>query len=121
MPYCQRLMRSVIFPSRVHMQQLWTACKSSSLPLQNCEVPQLQPTCKMFFLEHNVSPDIHKALAIHVLSQAIVQHGMGIMGASKLSASVTGFSEKVIWKWAKEYYFTALLFYMDELEDDLSI
>lgn len=71
------------------------------------------------FLECNLSPDIHKTLVIHVFCQAIFQHGMGIMEASKLSASITGFSEQVIRRWAKEYHSTALLFYVDEVEDEL--
>ena len=71
------------------------------------------------FLERNFSPDVHKALAIHIFSQAILQHDMGIMEASKLSTSTTGFSDQVIRRWATEYYSTALLFYVDEVDNDL--
>ena len=60
------------------------------------------------FLERKFSPDIHKALTIHIFSQTILQHDMGIIEASKLSASTTGLSDQVIRRWATEYYSTTL-------------
>ena len=42
--------------------------------------PELSRALSLF-LERNLSPDIQKTLAIYVFSQAILQHGMGIMEA----------------------------------------
>ena len=71
------------------------------------------------FMERNLSPEMMKALAVHIASQAILQHNMGIMTASKLSASITGCSDQVIRRWTREYNLTFQEMDQDTLDDEL--
>ena len=51
-----------------------------------------------------MSWEIQKALAIQVMTAAMTELDKGIIEASKFAAAVTGFSHKVVRRWAFAYF-----------------
>ena len=72
--------------------------------------------CINNFIARNIFWEIQKAMAIQMMTAAMTELGKGIVGASKFSAAVTGFSHEVVRRWTFAY-FSTLSQYPGSLDD----
>lgn len=75
--------------------------------------------CISNFIERNASIEMHKAIAIQVLSTAIVCWGSNILTAAKFASDVTGVSAYTVNKWAAEFYTSLVGMSADDIDNEI--
>ena len=70
------------------------------------------------FIERNVSHEVLKAMAIHVMLTALQNQNCTILEASKYAADCCGFNSECIRRWASAYISTGSTCSVDELSGD---
>ena len=66
----------------------------------NKELFEKGQQCMNNFVARNVSWELQKAMAIQMMTAAMMEFDKGIVDAAKFAAAVTGFSHEVIRRWA---------------------
>ena len=65
------------------------------------------------YVSRNVSWEVQKAIAVHAMTTAMTELGMGVVQAASFAGTLTGFSGQVVRQWASTLILSPLLNILD--------